>query len=142
MRKSGFPPAALHDPGTQIRRHLLADQLVDRTRLQRLQPNRDRPLRAAVGKLRTRHADEQDRRPRRQQGRALDEVEEAFVAPLDIVENHDEGACSSRSLRKAQAICSAVVPAAVSPSSERMAAAAAGSEGRASSCLITPTTGQ
>ena len=52
------------------------------------------------------------------------------------------GACSSSSLRNAQPISSAEVPVAVSPSSERMAAAAAGSDGSASSCFTTSTTGQ
>ena len=52
------------------------------------------------------------------------------------------GACSTSSLRNAQAISSADVPASDSPNSERIAAAAAGSEGVASSCFSTSTTGQ
>ena len=50
-------------------------------------------------------------------------------------------ACSSV-LRNAQAISSADVAASVSPSSERIATAAASSEGRTSSCFSTSTTGQ
>ena len=46
----------------------------------------------------------------------LDQVEERLLAPLDVVEHADERrACSSSSLRKAQAISSAVVPSSVSP---------------------------
>ena len=52
------------------------------------------------------------------------------------------GACSSSSLRNAQAISSADVPASDFPSSERIAAAAAGSDGNALSCLTISTTGE
>ena len=72
----------------------------------------------------------------------LDQVEERLLAPLDVVETTTSGACSSSSLRNAQPISSADVPASDSPSSERIAAAAAGSVGNTSSCLTTSTTGQ
>src|SRR5947208_2937673 len=52
------------------------------------------------------------------------------------------GARSSSSLRNAQAISSAEVGASSSPSSVAIAAAAAGSDGRAPSCFSTSTTGQ
>ena len=52
------------------------------------------------------------------------------------------GACSSSSFLNAQAISSADVPASVSPVSDRTAEAAVGSEGKASNCLTTSTTGQ
>ena len=52
------------------------------------------------------------------------------------------GASSSSSLRKAQAISSAEVPSSVWPSRERREAAAAGSDGSASSCFSASTTGQ
>ncbi len=52
------------------------------------------------------------------------------------------GACSSSSLRNAQAISSALVGRSLSPKSDNTAAAASSSEGSASSCFTTSTTGQ
>ena len=52
-----------------------------------------------------------------------------------------DAACSSV-LRNAQAISSADVAASLSPSSERIAAAACSSAGSVSSCFSTSTTGQ
>ena len=61
--------------------------------------------------LRPRHAEEQDRRAGESSATLLDQVEERLLAPLDVVEDADERrACSSSSLRKAQAISSADVP--------------------------------
>ena len=52
------------------------------------------------------------------------------------------GACSSSSFRNAQAISSPLVATSDSPKSERIAAAATGSDGSAASCFTTSTTGQ
>ena len=52
------------------------------------------------------------------------------------------GACSSSNLRNAQAISSPLVAIADSPRRERIAAAAAESDGSAASCFTTSTTGQ
>ena len=71
----------------------------------------DRPVPAALAQIGSRHAEEQDRRTRREQRDLLDEVEEGLLAPLDVVEDaHERRACSSSSFRKAQAISSADVP--------------------------------
>ena len=73
----------------------------------------------------------------------LDEVEERLLGPLDVVEHDDQRRLlRSSSLRKAQAISSALVAGRVSPSSERIDAAAEGSSGSASSCFTTSTSGQ
>ena len=52
------------------------------------------------------------------------------------------GACSSSSFRNAQAISSPLVPTSDSPRSDRIAAAATGSDGSTASCFTTSTTGQ
>ena len=57
---------------------------------QRLEPERDRPLRAALGQLRPGEAEEQDRRAGREQGDVLDQVEERLLSPLNVVEDADE----------------------------------------------------
>jgi hypothetical protein len=72
----------------------------------------------------------------------LDQVEERVGSPLDVVKEDDERRLLAESFRNAQAISSTDVACSLSPSSERIAAAAAGSLGRAPSCLITSTTGQ
>ena len=59
----------------------------------------------------------------------LDEVEERLLAPVDVVEDHDQRrrrGIARAVLRKAQAISSAEVAASVSPSSDRIAEAASG----------------
>ena len=68
----------------------LRDELVDVVVAQRLEPKRHRPGRAALGELRPRHAEHQDRRARGQQRDVLDQVEERLLAPLDVVEDDDE----------------------------------------------------
>jgi hypothetical protein len=52
------------------------------------------------------------------------------------------GACSSSNFLNAQAISSPLVETSDSPSSDRIAAAAAGSDGSATICFTTSTTGQ
>ena len=52
----------------------------------------------------------------------LDQVEERLLTPLNVSNRRTGGACSSSSLRKAQAISSADVGASDSPNSERIAA--------------------
>ena len=66
------------------------DQRVGLVGGQRLQPHDARPGRAALEQLRARHAEEQDRRSRREQRRRLDQVEERLLAPLDVVEADHE----------------------------------------------------
>ena len=75
----------------------------------------------------------------------LDQVEERLLAPLDVVEDDDH-----RPLRRGLLERLAEGPGdllrrrrrPVSPSSERIATAAASSEGDMSSCFSTSTTGQ
>ena len=72
----------------------------------------------------------------------LDQVEERLLAPLDVVEQNNERRLLLQQLAKRPSDLLADVPASDSPSSERIAAAAAGSDGNASSCFTTSTTGQ
>ena len=44
----------------------------------------------ALGELRPRHAEQQDRRARGEERDVLDQVEKRLLAPLDVVEHHDE----------------------------------------------------
>ena len=72
----------------------------------------------------------------------LDQVEERLLAPLDVVEHDDERRLLLEQLPERPGDLLREVPASDSPSSERIAAAAAGSAGSASSCLTTSTIGQ
>ena len=88
--KSGLPPAARAILSRSSPGIALGDELVDVFVAQRLEPKRHRPGRAALGELRPRHAEQQDRRARGQQRDVLDQVEERLLAPLDVVEDDDE----------------------------------------------------
>ena len=99
------------------------------TARQRLERDGERPLRAALGELGAGEAEEQD-------GRAGESRVTCSTRSRNVGSPHwmssntqTSGACSSSSLRKAQAISSAEVRCSVSPSSARMEAASAGSEG-------------
>src|SRR4029453_12945039 len=84
------PSGRLGDAFPEFLRNLVADEVIDVGLLQRVQPKRDRPRRAAVDELGPRRADEQDRGARRQQRDMLQQVEERLLAPLDVVEDRDE----------------------------------------------------
>ena len=95
-----------------------------------------RPAGAPLDQLRPSHAQEQQRGTGREQRRRLDQVEERLVAPLDVVEDARPAAPAPR------AACGTprrsrppLVPTSDSPRSERIAAAAAGSDGSAASCF-------
>ena len=74
----------------QIGGDLLRDELVDVFVSQPLEPKRHRPGGAALGQLRPRHAEHQDRGARGQEGDVLDQVEERLLTPLDVVEDDHE----------------------------------------------------
>ena len=78
------------DPLAQLAGDPLRDQLVDVLVAQRLEPKRHRPGGAALGELRPRHAEQQDRCARGQERDVLDQVEERLLAPLDVVEDDHE----------------------------------------------------
>ena len=65
--------------------------------IERLEENRRRvplaaaPVRTALEQFGSRHAEQEDRRIATQVGDVLDEVEEALLSPVDVVEHADEG---------------------------------------------------
>ena len=78
----------------QLGGDLLRDELVDVFVSQRLEPERHRPGGAALGELRPRHAEQQDRGTRGQERDVLDQIQERLLAPLDVVEDdHDRPFC-------------------------------------------------
>ena len=88
--KSGLPPAAWAIRSRSSSGTLVADQRVGVLRRQRLQPQRPRPAGTPLDELRPGHAQEQERRAGREQRRRLDQIEERLVAPLEVVEDHDQ----------------------------------------------------
>ena len=131
------------DPRTQLLRHVCPDQIGRVGAVERLEPGRDRPGGAAVEQLRPGHTEQQQRGTAREQSARARSGRGRSARPTGCRRTTTtSGACSSSSLRNAQPISSADVPPSLSPSSERSAAAAAGSVGNTSSCLITSTTGQ
>ena len=66
------------------------DQRVNVCFRQRLEPQRDWPLRAALGQLWPGEAEDEDRRAGGEQGDVLDEVEERLLSPVNVVEDADE----------------------------------------------------
>ena len=78
------------DPLAQLAGDPLRDQLVDVLVAQGLEPERHRPGGAALGELRPRHAEQQDRCARGEERDVLDQVEERLLAPLDVVEDDHE----------------------------------------------------
>jgi hypothetical protein len=84
---------AARGPGdlvAQIVADPLRYELVNVVGAQRLEPKRHRPGGAVLGEFRPRHAEQQDRGARRQEGDVLDQVEERLLAPLNVVEDdHD-----------------------------------------------------
>ena len=139
---NGLPPAARAILAPQLLRHAAPIRLAASWLLERLEPHRDRPGGAAVEQLRAGHAEQQERGAAREQRDMLDQVEERLLAPLDVVEHDDERRLLLEQLAERPADLLRRRPASDSPSSERIAAAAAGSVGSASSCLTTSTTGQ
>ena len=89
------------DLRAQLAGEPLGDQLVDVLVAERLEPERDRPRRAALGQLRPRHAEQQDRRAGGEQRDVLEQVEEGLLAPLDVVEDDDQRSLRRRVLRAA-----------------------------------------
>ena len=65
----------------------LRDELVDVFVAEWLEPKRHRPGGAALGELRPRDAEHEDRCARGQERDVLDQVEERLLAPLDVVED-------------------------------------------------------
>ena len=90
VMKSGLPPALSAIRRAQILGQRLSDQRVRLVRRERLEPQRHRPGRAALEQLRPGHAQQQQRRARREQRHRLDQVEERLLAPLQVVEADDE----------------------------------------------------
>ena len=97
----------------------VAHQLAALLGRERLELNRGRvqlapgPAGAALEQLGPRHAEQHDRRPAREVGDVLHEVEEGGLRPLQVVHDHDQRAptaSASNSLRAAQKIFS-VAPA-------------------------------
>ena len=88
--KSGLPPAARAILLAQLAGDPLGDELVDVFVAKRLEPERHRPGGAALGELRPRDAEQQDRRARGEERDVLDQVEERLLAPLDVVEDDHE----------------------------------------------------
>ena len=118
------------------------DQLVGCGRRQRLEAQSDRPVGALREQLGPGHADEQDRRPRGEQRHALDEVEEGLLAPLDVVEHRDQRRLLLEQLAKCPGDLLRRGDLRRLPEQRADRGSWAGSEGSASSCLITSTTGQ
>jgi hypothetical protein len=81
------------------------------------------PPQTAGGRAaRPRHAEQQDRRLATEVGDVLDQVEEVRLAPVDVVEDDDDGPVAARcssSFLKAQAISSGELDASSSPRSAR-----------------------
>ena len=88
--KSGLPPAARAIRSRSSVRDVVADQRVCVLRGERLEAQRPRPAGTPLHQLRPSHAQEQERRARREQRRRLDQIEERLVAPLDVVEDDDQ----------------------------------------------------
>ena len=131
------------DPCAQVVVEAVRQELVGLVRCERVEPDRSGPGGAALDQLRPSHAKKKKRRIAGEQGGRLDEVEEALLSPTGCRRTAPpaapvpRAACGRprRSPRRSP-------PSSLSPSSERIDAAAAGSEGRASSCFSTSTTGQ
>ena len=89
--EQGVPAGGAGDPLAQVVCEGLRDQLVDVCLRQRIEPERDRPLRAALREFGSSEAEDEDRRGGRQQGKMLDQVQEGLLPPLDVLEHADEG---------------------------------------------------
>jgi hypothetical protein len=97
-RKSGFPSAAAGDPLCQLRLDA-AEPFEELRRLpgvERLEqhgrrvPHPTAPGGPQLEQLRSRHAEQEDRRVARQLGRGLDEREEGRLRPVQVVEHTDQ----------------------------------------------------
>ena len=141
ITNSGFPPAA-----RTICRRKSSGNASGSARRRPAPPTARagarRATRAAIEELRPSQAEEQDRRPGREQGDVLDEVEERLLAPLDVVEDADERRLLLEQLAEGPGDLLGRRRPRRLPSRERSAAAASGSGGRPSSCFSTSTTGQ
>ena len=80
----------VRDPLAQLARDGVADQYVGLLRGQRLQPQRRRPARAPLHQLGPSHAQQQKWRAGREQRHGLDQLEKRLLAPLEVVEDHDQ----------------------------------------------------
>ena len=138
------PPGCARDPLAELAVDLPGHQPLHVVVGKRLEPERHRPAAALLCQLRPRHAEQQDRDVRRQQPDVLDEVEERLLAPLDVVEDHDEWPLGGGLLQRLPKGPGDAADAFVvfSPRSEPIAAATARSEGPTPSCITTSTTGQ
>ena len=130
------------DPSAHIRGEALDDELVDLGVVERPDPKSNGPCGTAIRELGPGQAQQEDRRVGGKKRDVLDQVEERPSPHWMSSKTTTRGACSSSSLRTAQAISSADVGASVSPRSDPIAAAAASSEGKTPSCLRLSTTGQ
>ena len=82
------------DPRARISRDAFRYQLVDSFVVERPEPKGNRPGGPTLRELRTSQAEQQDRCVRREQSGLLDQVQERFLAPLEIVEeNHERALC-------------------------------------------------
>ena len=95
------PLGARDDPLDVLRRHApdeSLDELGDHRVGERLEVHRGEaalagsPVRAFVGELGSRHRDDQDRMALRPLEHRLDEVEQPRVGPLEVLEDHHDGA--------------------------------------------------
>ena len=94
------PARGAGDPLAQRAGDPLGDELVDVVVVQMSEPKRHRPGGAALGELRPRHAEEQDRGAGGQECDVLDEVEERLLAPLDVVEDDHQRPLRRRLLER------------------------------------------
>src|SRR5262249_57512047 len=78
------------------------------------------PAGPSIEELRARGADEQDARLARPVRNVLHEVEEGWLGPVDVVQDHDEGALGGKRLEEL-----AHSPRDLLPAPERLVAAAA-----------------
>ena len=132
---SGLPPEAGRSVGAAPA-HARSDQFVDLVVRKRLEPQRHRPRRAALGKLRPRHAEKEDRRAGGEQPHVLDEVEEGLLPPLDVVENDRRAAALLlEQLAEGPGDLLRDAPAAGSPSSARSPSRQSRRKASASSCF-------
>ena len=130
------------DLPAQLRGQRLGEQLSHLLVRQRLQPERSRPLGPPLGQLRPREAKQEERRAGRKHGDPVEEVEKRLLSPVDIVEDDHQRRLLCEHPAERPGDLFRRRPVLGLASSDRSAAAAAGSEGNASSCFRTSTTGR
>src|SRR5262245_24072425 len=132
----------LRDAPAERGRQLVTDQLLHVLGRKRLESKRDRPLAPSRDEVRPARAEQQDRAPDERRPAASTRSRNVSSPQWMSSNRQMSGACSRSSLRNAHAISSALVAAVVSPTSDRSAVAATGSEGTTASCRRTSVTGQ